>query len=436
MPISYNYLISAYRLSSINLFVNPTLNAILNLMSRTFFLLVSIFSLSFFLNLSPPSTLAAGNYNSPMGITARNDNKASFRSLKNMENRIKLMVEAGADWDRLFVSYGYVNNPNDNLNRLDQIIALYRKYNLHPYFLLYNEATASTPFNSPPGEPSEWAKYLALLVDRYGNDVKYWEISFEENHPGYIFGAQPETYVNFLKDSAAVIRQHDSQAKIILGRLLPNNINYLASLLDLNAAPYFDVVSLGGPYQCDLYNEATTRINAVKNILARYGVTKPIWLTEALCVSDHDLDGASDAAGYEDQKKYIKEVYKQALAAGAQKIFQQSFVDRNDFTFVAKRMSGIMSIDSAFALHKKPSYSAYQQAARDAGFPPPSLTSNPADLTDEDDTPGNQVNEADYNLLLSDFGKTGSPGWIPADINDDGVVDEADYNELVGAFGE
>ena len=63
-------------------------------------------------------------------------------------------------------------------------------------------------------------------------------------------------------------------------------------------------------------------------------------------------------------------------------------------------------------------------------------TSNPADLTDEDDKPGDQVNEADYNLLLSDFGKTGSPGWIPADINDDGTVDEADYNILVGAFGE
>ena len=61
-------------------------------------------------------------------------------------------------------------------------------------------------------------------------------------------------------------------------------------------------------------------------------------------------------------------------------------------------------------------------------------TTNPADLTDEDDTPGNQVNEADYNLLLSDFGKTGSPGWIPADINDDGTVDEEDYNMLVGAF--
>jgi len=63
-------------------------------------------------------------------------------------------------------------------------------------------------------------------------------------------------------------------------------------------------------------------------------------------------------------------------------------------------------------------------------------TNLPADLTEEDDTPGNQVNKTDYNLLLSDFGKTGSPGFLPADINNDGRVDVFDYNILVGTFGK
>ena len=375
-----------------------------------------------------------------------------------MENRIKLMTEAGVAWDRLLVSSGYVFNTDgtikqDHLSRLDRVLALYKQYHLNAYFLLYNDSALIGPstlgacpyiYHYPPDNQAKWAKwteYLSLLVDRYGGDIKYWEISFEENNPGCPFGDHPDMYVNFLKRSAAVIREHDPQAKIILGRLLPNKINYLNALLENNAAPSFDVVSLGGPYQCSLYDDAAKRTNSVKNILSRNGISKPIWLTEALCVSDHDLDGVNDAAGYEDQKKYIKEVYKQALAAGVQKIFFQSFVDRkafSDFLPVYKQMSGIMSIDDAFALHKKPSYSAYQQAARDAGFPPPtpSPTPIPADLTNEDDTPGNQVNEADYNLLLSDFGKTGTPGFLPADINDDGVVDGEDYNMLVGAFGE
>ena len=61
---------------------------------------------------------------------------------------------------------------------------------------------------------------------------------------------------------------------------------------------------------------------------------------------------------------------------------------------------------------------------------------NPADLTDEGDTPGNQVNEYDYNVLVGDFGKNGAPGWIKADIIKNGKVDEFDYNVLVGDFGK
>lgn len=46
------------------------------------------------------------------------------------------------------------------------------------------------------------------------------------------------------------------------------------------------------------------------------------------------------------------------------------------------------------------------------------------------------VNIFDYNILLGDFGKTGTTGWIVADINKDGVVNIFDYNILLGVFGK
>ncbi len=46
-----------------------------------------------------------------------------------------------------------------------------------------------------------------------------------------------------------------------------------------------------------------------------------------------------------------------------------------------------------------------------------------------------KVDIFDYNILISNFGKTGSPGWIPADINKDGKVDIFDYSVLVEGFG-
>lgn len=46
-----------------------------------------------------------------------------------------------------------------------------------------------------------------------------------------------------------------------------------------------------------------------------------------------------------------------------------------------------------------------------------------------------KVDSSDYNILVAEFGKTGSPGWIPADIDNNGKVDIFDYNILVRNFG-
>ena len=63
--------------------------------------------------------------------------------------------------------------------------------------------------------------------------------------------------------------------------------------------------------------------------------------------------------------------------------------------------------------------------------PTPKGTSLPRDI----DKNG-KVDIFDYNLLFSDFGKTGKPGFVPSDINRDGKVDILDYNILIANFGK
>lgn len=60
-----------------------------------------------------------------------------------------------------------------------------------------------------------------------------------------------------------------------------------------------------------------------------------------------------------------------------------------------------------------------------------SITSIPGDINDD-----GKVDIFDYNILLSDFGKTGAVGFSPADLNPDGKIDIFDYNILVGNFGK
>lgn len=41
------------------------------------------------------------------------------------------------------------------------------------------------------------------------------------------------------------------------------------------------------------------------------------------------------------------------------------------------------------------------------------------------------VNQTDADILESNYGETGEPGWITSDINKDGIVDYLDVSALV-----
>lgn len=61
--------------------------------------------------------------------------------------------------------------------------------------------------------------------------------------------------------------------------------------------------------------------------------------------------------------------------------------------------------------------------------PRPTIAQVPGDLNRD-----GRVNMFDYNILLTNYGKTGTPGFIPADIDKNGKVDIFDYNILLKYF--
>jgi endo-1,4-beta-xylanase len=99
-------------------------------------------------------------------------------------------------------------------------------------------------------------------------------------------------------------------------------------------------------------------------------------------------------------------------------------------------------------LQRKPAYYGIMEALKEDSSrgcygPSPTLpltptptpaTRIPGDLTDSGDVPGDQVNIFDYSILMPDMGKTGAKGFIPSDIDKNGVVDIFDRNILMGNF--
>ena len=63
-------------------------------------------------------------------------------------------------------------------------------------------------------------------------------------------------------------------------------------------------------------------------------------------------------------------------------------------------------------------------------------TNEGVNLSSSDLNNDGKVDIFDYNILMSDFGKTGVAGFTKSDINKDGKVDIFDYNILISNFGK
>ncbi len=338
--------------------------------------------------------------NSPFGITSRNDNQAivetgSGTNWDNLILRIKMMHSLGVKWDRLFVSTGDIFLEDGSINQeyldyLDQVMVFMQDWEIKPYILLNNssavvgaggkcdsniENDANWPYDlwhSPPKNWDKWQEYLETLVLRYGkpgrNIVKHWEISFEENLEGCPFAQNPQLYVDFFKNTRKVIKNLDPEAKIILGRLLPANIAYLNTILDLGIGQDIDIISVGGPYQCSGAANLVVNSDKIMSVLAQHGLTKDIWFTEVVCVSDIDLDGITDETGLAHQADFVNEIYTRGLTIPSIKIFFQSLIDRLNFVQINKSRSGLFGADISNIrppFSPKPAAGVYQDYALD-----------------------------------------------------------------------
>lgn len=182
-----------------------------------------------------------------------------------------------------------------------------------------------------PEALDEFAEFLANLVRRYSAfpyNVQYWEIGNEVDvHPGLvapdsIFGCWGDYYdayygggyyAEMLKVVYPAIKAVDPQAQVMVGGLLvicdPTNpgtndcnpANFLEGILKAGGAPYFDIVSFHA-FAFYMYGKifenlptwgprggnVMGKVNFLYEVMARYGVNKPLMMTEAslLCIED------------------------------------------------------------------------------------------------------------------------------------------------------
>ena len=304
----------------------------------------------------------------------------------------------------------------------DAALQLADQYDLYYNFVLFNSATA--PRRSWIDNPTHrvaLANVLGTLFARYKDNprVMTWEIYNEPEFQiwdGSVSEANVVATARAISDSVHA----NSDALVTVGHAFPDGMPMWASAnLDYYSPHWYDYMSGGGDWclQCHNYDY-------YKN---KYGITKPIVAGEIYLASEINPvnrlnefydKGYAGVWGWSLFHDHTNDRLQVDLTAAAQ------FV--NSKTDIGPSGSVVPSPTSAPSIPPSPSVSP---ASTPSPSPTPSASAKPGDIDGN-----NKVDIFDYNILLTNFGRTGV--GVPGDLDKNNKVDIFDYNIVLTNFGK
>ncbi|MCC6445870.1 MAG: beta-galactosidase [Armatimonadetes bacterium] len=302
---------------------------------------------------------------SPFGMGIYFGNRYSN---EEMERAGRMAQEAGIKWSREEFSWSNIQPEKGKWvwDRYDQALETAARYGISLFGLLdYSSAWAST---APPEAKSRWnhmpdlaawSEYVFKIVSRYKGKIKHWEIW---NEPNISVFWQPapnvEDYTKLLKAGYEAVKRADPAAKVIGVCTAGSDLGFIESVFKAGGFRYMDILSTH-PYRYPASPEAsgfTGELRRTRDLLERYGGTKPIWLTEIGWPAHRGDNGVSE----EEQAQMITRAYLQAIASGAvDKIFWYDYRDDGDDRAYNEHNFGILRRDFS----PKPAYIAYKTMA-------------------------------------------------------------------------
>ncbi len=178
-----------------------------------------------------------------------------------------------------------------------------------------------------PDQKADAETYVRAMVGRYKESVKYWEIGNE--------GISDAGMFEIVKNTYEWVKDEDPDAVVLLTAVAGSNsgmfysdLDALDSLLAQGAGEYFDVGNFH--YYGNIEGEFAESLEKVfddyKMTLEKYGLEKPIWVTET-STSSH---GSSILSGGSSLQTQARDMVKRLVifsARGAEKVFWHDYKD-------------------------------------------------------------------------------------------------------------
>jgi hypothetical protein len=269
------------------------------------------------------------------------------------EEQVRLIAEAGFHWIRQEFSWqdieihgrgDFIDRRNDPAGidawaKYDHIVDLTERYGLEIIARITSPPAWSRAAGdamgtfAPPDDYDDYARFAALLAERYQGRIRYYQIWNEPNiYPEW--GEQnvsPEQYTDLLCRAYHAIKAVDPEAVILSGALAPNaelsgrNFNdylFLQRMYDAGAGECFDILSMQG---YGLWSGPTdhrmrplivnyARVEFIRDIMVRNGdADKAIWISEMNWnAAPEDVEPRYGRVSLEQQARYAPLAYQRA----------------------------------------------------------------------------------------------------------------------------
>lgn len=327
-----------------------------------------------------PVILSKENLNNPFGVLEflhwnHSWNNYKYSSNRDLEKSVSLMQEAGVGWVRIDFLWSDIEPQEGKFDftKYDCIVQLLRSKGIHILGILHYStdwASACGKWNCPPSENKFFVNYVAQVVRRYKDQVKYWELWNEPDSPTYWKEQDGlKSYCVLLKEVYIAAKQIDPECKILNGGIA-NGASSINHLYDNGAKDYFDILNIHffqNPLNPGSIKAVASYPKLAYKIMQRNGDgDKKIWITEIGCpgvkrglsVDNWWMDkNPTDNK----QAKWLKDVYTELLKnPHVEKVFWAFFRDTKNHWNNGVDYFGLVRWDFS----RKPSFYAYQECFR------------------------------------------------------------------------
>lgn len=299
---------------------------------------------------------------SPFGMGLYlNRYRGDASGLELMERAANLARDAGVKWSREDFSWSRIEPRKGQYqwDYYDQLVACAKRNGITVYAIVGYWAGWTQPYTEQGIE--DYVRYVRELVQRYGRDIKQWEIW---NEPNIFFWQGPkDMYADLLKRSYAAIKEVDPKAQVLGLSTAGIDNSYIRHMLDLKAP--FDILTIH-PYRKHLDDLGFIRDLETVSELVRLpdGTRRPVWLTEmgwATHTPHHTVGQDFAPNSLRTQAELITRSYLCAIASGVDpRTFWYNFRNDGEDPIYFEHQMGIMYQD----FRPKPAYAAYANLTR------------------------------------------------------------------------